>query len=80
MSVTRTDLLRHLDKKKIGFRLLFSGNVTKQPFMLDKKFRTVGNLTNTSKIMNDTFWIGVYPGLTKQELDFVTDQIKLFFN
>ena len=78
LSVTRTDLLRYLDKKKIGFRLLFSGNVTKQPFMLKRKFRIEGNLNNTSKIMNNTFWIGVYPGLTHQELDFVTDQIKGF--
>jgi CDP-6-deoxy-D-xylo-4-hexulose-3-dehydrase len=78
LSVTRTDLLRYLDKKKIGFRLLFSGNVTKQPFMLERKFRIEGNLNNTSKIMNNTFWIGVYPGLTHQELNFVTDQIKGF--
>jgi len=78
LSVTRTDLLRYLDKKKIGFRLLFSGNITKQPFMLKRKFRIEGNLNNTSKIMNNTFWIGVYPGLTHQELDFVTDQIKGF--
>ena len=76
---SRNQLLRYLDEKKIGFRLLFSGNVTKQPYMLEKKFRVVGNLDNTSKIMNDTFWIGVYPGLTHQELDFVTDQIKNFF-
>ena len=65
-------------KKKIGFRLLFSGNATKQPYMLEKKFRIVGSLNNTSTIMNNTFWIGVYPGLTHQELDFVVDQIKKF--
>ena len=76
--ITRTDLLRHLDKKKIGTRLLFSGNVTKQPYMLNKKFRIVGNLSNTTNIMNNTFWIGLYPGLTHQQLDFVTDQIKNF--
>ena len=76
--ITRTDLLRHLDKKKIGTRLLFSGNVTKQPYMLNKKFRVVGNLKNTTNIMNNTFWIGLYPGLTHQQLDFVTDQIKKF--
>ena len=79
-SITRTDLLRHLDKKKIGFRLLFSGNVTKQPYMIEKKFRIVGNLNNTSNIMNNTFWIGLYPGLTHQELDFVVDEIKSFLN
>ncbi len=77
-SVTRTELLRHLDRKKIGFRLLFSGNVTKQPYMLEKKFRISGNLKNTSEIMKNTFWIGLYPGLTSQELDFVVEQIKDF--
>jgi len=78
LSVTRNQLLRHLDEKKIGFRLLFSGNATKQPYMLEKKFRVVGNLNNTSTIMNNTFWIGVYPGLIHEELDFVVNQIKKF--
>tara|TARA_B100000686_G_scaffold354551_1_gene465396 strand:- start:2392 stop:3705 length:1314 start_codon:yes stop_codon:yes gene_type:complete len=78
LSINRNQLLRHLDEKKIGFRLLFSGNVTKQPYMLEKKFRIVGNLKNTSTIMNNTFWIGVYPGLIHEELNFVADQIKKF--
>jgi len=80
LSITRDDLLRHLDKNKIGFRLLFSGNATKQPYMQKKQFRIVGTLKNTSTIMNNTFWIGVYPNLTHQELDFVTDKIKEFLN
>ncbi len=80
LSVTRNQLLRYLDEKKIGFRLLFSGNVTKQPYMLEKKFRVVGNLKNTSTIMNNTFWIGVYPGLERKELDFVVDEIKNFLH
>ena len=78
LSINRNDLLRYLDEKKIGFRLLFSGNVTKQPYMLERKFRVAGNLTNTSTIMNNTFWIGVYPGLINKELDFVVDHIKKF--
>jgi CDP-6-deoxy-D-xylo-4-hexulose-3-dehydrase len=76
--VTRNQLLRHLDKNKIGVRLLFSGNVTKQPYMLEKKFHVVGNLDKTSTIMNNTFWVGVYPGLIREELDFVVEQIKKF--
>ena len=80
LSFTRNQLLRYLDEKKIGFRLLFSGNATKQPYMLKKEFRVAGNLNNTSTIMNNAFWIGVYPKLTHQELDFMTDQIKDFFN
>ena len=46
--------------------------------MMEKKFRTVGNLKNTSTIMNNTFWIGVYPALIREELDFVVDQIKKY--
>jgi len=80
LPIDRNQLLRHLDKKKIGFRLLFSGNVTKQPYMLKKNFRIVGNLKNTSTIMNNTFWIGLYPGLAHKQLDFVTDSIKKFIN
>jgi len=80
LPIDRNQLLRHLDKKKIGFRLLFSGNVTKQPYMLEKNFRIVGNLKNTSTIMNNTFWIGLYPGLAHKQLDFVTDSIKEFIN
>jgi CDP-4-dehydro-6-deoxyglucose reductase, E1 len=78
LSITRNQLLRHLDSKKIGFRLLFAGDVTKQPYMLEKKFRIVGTLKNTTTIMNNTFWIGLYPGLRHKELDFVIDQIKKF--
>ena len=48
--------------------------------MLEKKFRVVGNLKNTSTIMNNTFWIGVYPGLERKELDFVVDEIKNFLH
>ena len=47
---------------------------------MEKKFRVIGNLDNTSTIMNNTFWIGLYPGLTHSELDFVTEQIKKFVN
>jgi CDP-4-dehydro-6-deoxyglucose reductase, E1 len=78
--IKRNELLKYLDEKKIGFRLLFSGNVTKQPYMIGKSFRIVGDLKNTSTIMNNTFWIGLYPGLTNKQLDFVSDQIKNFVN
>ena len=53
LPITRTQLLRSLDEKKIGFRLLFSGNATKQPYMLKKKFRVVGNLNNTNTIIKN---------------------------
>ena len=52
---------------------------TKQPYMKGKKYRVMGNLNNTTTIMNNTFWIGVFPGLTTKQLDFMTDQIKNSF-
>jgi len=76
--INREDLLRYLDEKKIGTRLLFAGNITKQPAYKDVDFRVVGNLTNTDTIMNRSFWIGVYPGLNTKMLDYVIASISDF--
>ena len=76
----RTELLEYLNKYKIGTRLLFAGNLTKQPYFKDRKYRIVGNLENTDRIMNQTFWVGLYPGLTEEMLDFTIDKIKSFFS
>jgi CDP-6-deoxy-D-xylo-4-hexulose-3-dehydrase len=73
--INRNELLKFLDEKKIGKRLLFSGNVTKQPYMLDKKYIIHKNLKNTDKVMNDSFWIGVYPGLDKVHLDYMYNSV-----
>lgn len=78
--VNREELLRHLDEKKIGTRLMFAGNIMKQPAYLDKEFRVVGDLTNTDIVMSRTFWIGVYPGLTNQMLDYVIETISNFMS
>jgi CDP-6-deoxy-D-xylo-4-hexulose-3-dehydrase len=75
LNVNREDLLRHLDSKKIGTRLMFAGNLTKQPAYKNVNFRVVGNLTNTDIVMNRTFWVGVYPGLTEEMLDYVALKI-----
>ncbi len=75
----RVDLLQYLDENKIGTRLLFAGNLTRQPYMKGRNFRISGELTNTDIVMNDTFWIGVYPGLSKEMLDFVISKIEAFF-
>ena len=75
----RVDFLRYLDQYRIGTRLLFAGNLTRQPSMSGRRFRVVGDLANTNKIMNDTFWIGVYPGLTEEMLDFVAEKIETYF-
>ena len=76
--VNRVDFLKYLDQNKIGTRLLFAGNLTKQPYMTNRQYRIVGNLENTDFIMNNSFWIGVYPGLTKEMLDFMVDKIETF--
>ena len=72
------DFLKYLDQSKIGTRLLFAGNLTKQPYMLNQKYRTVGDLKNTDYIMNNSLWIGVYPGLTQEMLDFMVNKIETF--
>lgn len=77
--VNRVDLLNYLDQYKIGTRLLFAGNLTRQPYMKGQTFRISGELANTDRIMNSTFWIGVYPGLTPEMLDFTCDKLETFF-
>ena len=75
----RNDLLRYLDKNKIGTRLLFSGNLTKQPYMKEIEYKIHGDLKNTDFVMENTFWIGVYPGLSKYHLGYVIEKLKIFF-
>lgn len=76
--VDREALLRFLDKRKIGTRLLFAGNILKQPAYKDIDFRVVGDLTNTDIVMKRSFWVGVYPGLTSEMLDYVVESISDF--
>ena len=75
---SRADLLNYLDDNKIGTRLLFAGNVTKQPYMQGRTYRIVGELTNSDRIMNQTFWVGIYPGLTEEMLDYTAEVISQF--
>ncbi|EGR2026278.1 lipopolysaccharide biosynthesis protein RfbH [Vibrio cholerae] len=77
--IERVDLLKFMDQFKIGTRLLFAGNLTRQPYFEHVNYRVVGELTNTDLIMNNTFWIGVYPGLTQEHLDFVIGKFEEFF-
>jgi CDP-6-deoxy-D-xylo-4-hexulose-3-dehydrase len=76
---SRVDLLKYLDEYKIGTRLLFAGNLIKQPYFKGIDYRVVGDLTHTDKTMNDTFWIGVQPALSIEQLDFVCDKLEEFF-
>lgn len=76
--INRVDFQQYLDQNRIGTRLLFAGNLTRQPYMVGRNYRVSGELTNTDIIMNHTFWIGVYPGLSEQMLDFVVSKIETF--
>jgi CDP-6-deoxy-D-xylo-4-hexulose-3-dehydrase len=78
--VQREDLLRHLEKMKIGTRLLFGGNLVRQPAYRHVDWRIVGNLANTDIIMNRTFWVGVYPGLTEEMMGFIGASISEFIS
>ena len=78
--VNREELLRFLDGRKIGTRLLFAGNILKQPAYKDVDFRVVGELTNTDIIMKRSFWVGVYPGLTRPMLDYMIESISGFMS
>lgn len=75
---SRLDLLRYLDQKKIGTRLLFAGNLTRQPYMLGRNFKVSGTLVNTDIVMNNTFWIGVQPALTEEMLEYSASKIEEF--
>jgi len=75
--ISRVELTKQLDDHKIGTRLLFAGNLTRQPYMLGQNFRVSGDLKNTDIVMNQTFWVGVQPSLTHDMLDYVADSIAL---
>jgi len=71
----RLDLVRHLESRRIGTRQLFGGNLLRQPAYLNLPMRVVGDLRNADIIANSTFWIGVYPGLTDEMIDFMISTV-----
>jgi CDP-6-deoxy-D-xylo-4-hexulose-3-dehydrase len=73
---SRNEIVKNLNLKKIGTRLLFSGNITLQPYMKGLNFRVSGDLKNTNVILNSTFWIGVYPGISEKMIDYMCDVIE----
>ncbi|HML18744.1 MAG TPA: lipopolysaccharide biosynthesis protein RfbH [Bryobacteraceae bacterium] len=75
---TRTEITRHLEENKIATRLLFGGDLTRQPAYRDLPHRVAGELCNTQTAMNRTFWVGVYPGLSGEMLAYVIDQFERF--
>ncbi|SAL51168.1 lipopolysaccharide biosynthesis protein [Caballeronia sordidicola] len=76
--VSRVDLLQYLDQNRVGTRLLFAGNLTRQPYMTGRNYRVSGDLTNTDIVMNDTFWVGVQPALTEPMMEFSVSKIEAF--
>ena len=74
----RNNLMKCLEEKRIGARLLFAGNITKQPYFKNQEYRIIDTLENTDKIMHDTLWLGVYPGLNHEMLSYVYETISLF--
>lgn len=79
--VSRNHLVQELEKAGIQTRMLFAGNITKHPCFDEMRasgegYRVVGELINTDRIMNDSFWIGVYPGMTDEMIDYMAGKIK----
>jgi len=75
---TRDDMVEYLEEKKIATRVLFGGNLVKQPAYQNAKYRISGGLKNTDLVMNNLFWIGVYPGINREKLNYVKDALKGF--
>jgi CDP-6-deoxy-D-xylo-4-hexulose-3-dehydrase len=77
-SFTRFDLVQHLESRRIGTRQLFGGNLLRQPAYQGHDIRVVGDLTNADVITEGTFWIGVYPGLSEEMIDFMIGTVHEF--
>jgi CDP-6-deoxy-D-xylo-4-hexulose-3-dehydrase len=76
---SRSDFVNHLEDHKISTRMLFGGNLLKQPAYEGIRYRVSGSIKNTDKIMNNLFWVGIYPGLTIEMLDYVIAMVDKFF-
>jgi CDP-6-deoxy-D-xylo-4-hexulose-3-dehydrase len=77
---TQKELVSFLEDKKIMTRQLFAGNITRQPAYKNINYRIIGDLHNTDYIMNNTFFIGVYPGLTQEMIDYILQTFDEFFS
>ncbi|WP_421734400.1 lipopolysaccharide biosynthesis protein RfbH [Cellulomonas sp.] len=75
LAVDREELMRHMETKKIGTRLIFAGNLLRQPAYRNIERRVVGDLRNSDTVMNRSFWLGVYPGLTESMIDYMADTL-----
>lgn len=76
---SRADIVNHLESNKVATRMLFGGNMTKQPAYEHTTYRIVGKLDNTDLVMNNLFWIGVYPGITSEKRAYILKTFDRFF-
>ena len=77
-SFTRDDIVQHLNDMRIGTRLLFGGNLIRQPYMKGRNYRVVGELTNADIVTERCFWVGIYPGLDERQIGYTADTIEKF--
>jgi CDP-6-deoxy-D-xylo-4-hexulose-3-dehydrase len=75
---TKNDIVQYLEDNKIATRMLFAGNITRHPCFRGVKYKISGTLLNTDSIMNDTFWIGVYPGMNDEIIKYMVEKIGTF--
>ena len=83
--VDRNKVVQYIEEHGIQTRMLFAGNLTKHPCFDQMResgegYRIVGELKNTDRIMNDTFWVGVYPGMTDEMIDYMAQTIRMAVN
>jgi CDP-4-dehydro-6-deoxyglucose reductase, E1 len=74
----RDEIVRHLNERRIATRLLFGGNLARQPYMIGREFRVSGELTNSDRVMRQSFWIGLYPGLSPEAIAYMLEEIRAF--
>jgi CDP-6-deoxy-D-xylo-4-hexulose-3-dehydrase len=75
---TRADIVNYLENNKIATRMLFGGNLIRQPAYQNIQYRSAGPLTNTDTVMNNLFWIGVYPGITRDKMQYIAETVSRF--
>ena len=78
--ITRNDLVKRLNAEKIDTRLLFGGNLIRQPYFKDLNHRVVGETPSSDVVMDRTFWVGVYPGLTDAHVDYMVERLHAAFD
>jgi CDP-6-deoxy-D-xylo-4-hexulose-3-dehydrase len=78
--IKRNEVVKFLEENRIGTRLFFGGNLLRQPAYSNLKYRKIGDLTNTDLVMNNSFWLGVWPGLTEEHLNYVFAKVSEYVN